>query len=307
MRTAAVLLLAIALDLALGDPPNRWHPVAWMGAALERGRRALAVGSPRRLMLAGAVLALVAVTGAAVAGAGVARLAGALGAAGIVLEAVALSTMLSLRGLARAAREVAEPLARGDVVAARAAVGWSLVSRPTATLDRGQVASAAVESVAENLTDAFVAPVLYYLVLGLPGAAVHRVVNTADAMLGYRVGSLEWFGKASARLDDALNVVPARLAALCLVMAAALAGAAPRDAWRVMWRDASRTASPNAGWTMAAMAGALGVRLEKLGAYRLGDGAAPDVDDVGRGVRIMAIAAGICALACSSVAIYFER
>lgn len=307
VRTAVVLLLAVALDLTLGDPPNRWHPVAWMGAALERGRRVLCAGSPRRLLVAGAVLAVGAATAAAVAGVALARLAGVLGAAGVVLEAAALSTMLSLRGLARAAGTVAEPLARGDVVAARAAVGLHLVSRPTATLDREQVASAAVESVAENLTDAFVAPVLYYLVLGLPGVAVHRMANTADAMLGYREGSLEWFGKASARLDDLLNVVPARLAGLCLVMAAGLGDGTARAAWRVMWRDARRTASPNAGWTMAAMAGALGARLEKVGAYRLGDGAPPAVADVHRSVRIVTLAAGIATLAGVAVALYCDR
>jgi len=307
MRGAIVLVLAIALDVVLGDPPNRMHPVAWIGAALARGRRALCAGGPGRLLLAGATLTLLCATAAAVVAAGLVVAAGQLGAAGVLVEALALGTMLSPGGLARAARRVAAPLGRGEVAAARAAVALHLVSRPTATLEPGQVASAAVESVAENLTDAFVAPAMFYLALGLPGAVAYRVVNTADAMIGYREGCLEWFGKAAARLDDVLNFVPARIAAVCLVAAAGLGGAAPGGAWRVMRRDAARTASPNAGWTMAAMAGALGVQLEKPGAYRLGDGARPAVGDIERSVRLMAIAAAICTLAVGLAGICFGK
>ena len=306
MRTAAILILAVAIDLALGDPPGRLHPVAWIGTALDRGRRALGAGAPARLLARGAALTLLCATAGAVVAAGVAASARRLDTAGIVVEAVALSLLLSLRGLARAAGSVAAPLARDDLAAARAAVGRHLVSRPTATLAAGPVASAAVESVAENLTDAFVAPLLFYVTFGLPGAAVHRVINTADAMLGYREGDLEWFGKAAARLDDVLNYVPARLAAVCLVVASALGGAAAVRAWRVMRRDAGLTASPNAGWTMAAMAGALGVRLEKAGAYRLGDGPWPGVRDIHRSVRLMLGAAGCCTVCLAAVALYFS-
>ena len=307
MRSAIVLVLAIVLDVVLGDPPSRMHPVAWIGAALARGRRALCAGGPGRLLFAGAALTLLCATAAALVAAGVVAAAGHLGAAGVLTEALALSTLLSLEGLARAARKVAAPLARGEIAAARAAVGLHLVSRPTATLEPGQVASAAVESVAENLTDAFVAPAMFYLALGLPGVAVYRVVNTADAMIGYREGCLECFGKAAARLDDVLNFVPARVAAVCLVAAAGLGGAAPGRAWRVMRRDAARTASPNAGWTMAAMAGALGVQLEKPGAYRLGDGAWPEVSAIERSVRLVSIAAALCTLALALAAISFAR
>jgi adenosylcobinamide-phosphate synthase len=188
---------------------------------------------------------------------------------------------------------VAAPLAAGDLDAARAAVGLHLVSRPTATLAPEEVASAGVESVAENLTDTFVAPVCLYLVFGLPGAAAYRAVNTADAMIGYREGAFEWFGKVAARLDDALNFVPARAAALGLVGGAVLAREDARGAWRVLRRDGALTASPNAGRTMAAMAGALGLTLAKRGAYRLGDGRPPGASDVARAVRVFAWAAGL--------------
>ena len=142
----------------------------------------------------------------------------------MLLEALALTCLLSLRGLVGAAREVAAELGRGDLVAARRAVGYHLVSRPTADLDGGHVASATIESVAENLTDSLVAPALCFLVGGLAGAAVYRVVNTADAMFGYRLGPLEYFGKTAARLDDLLNLIPARLAGLAIVAGAGLAG-----------------------------------------------------------------------------------
>src|SRR5262249_43136673 len=196
-----VLLIALAIDLALGDPPNRYHPVAWLGRLLAAGQRWLCRGSPVRLLVSGAALAL-GVTGlAGWAGAYVSELAARLGYAGLVLEALALTCLLSVRGLVDAAREVARYLGGGDLAAARRAVGYHLVSRPTAELDKGHVASATIESVAENLTDSVVAPAFFFLVGGLAAAAMYRVVNTADAMFGYRLGPLEYFGKVAARLD----------------------------------------------------------------------------------------------------------
>jgi len=224
---------------------------------------------------------------AGVGGALVSALADRLGLAGLVLQGFALSCLLSLRGLVSAAREVASELGRGDLAGARRAVGYHLVSRPTAELDAGQVASATVESVAENLTDSLVAPALFFLAGGLAGAAVYRAVNTADAMLGYRNGSLEYFGKIAARLDDIFNLIPARLAALSVVAGALLTGESARGALARLLSDRRRTASPNAGWTMAAMAGALGELLEKPGAYRLGAGELPVVGDVDRSLRVL--------------------
>jgi adenosylcobinamide-phosphate synthase len=155
-----------------------------------------------------------------------------------------------------------------------------------------------VESVAENLTDSVLAPACFYLAFGLPGAAVYRVINTADAMIGYRDGVLEHFGKVAARLDDLLNLVPARLAALVLVTAALTPGFDARAAWSVLRRDRRRTASPNAGWTMSAMAGALGVTLEKRETYRLGDGPLPARGHIPRAVDLFtrATALGVALL-----------
>ena len=291
--SAVVLAAALALDLAFGDPPNRWHPVAWLGTLIAAARRRLAHGGPLRLLLAGGAVTVGVAGVAAVAGVVVVRVAGSLGIAGIALEAVVLSCCLSVRGLRRAAAGIATAVDRGDLAKARTLVGFHLVSRPTGDLAPGEVVAATVESVAENLTDSIVAPALMYLVFGLPGAALYRAVNTADAMIGYREGVLAHFGKIAARADDVLNLVPARVAALGVVAAAALTRAAPARAWTILWRDHARTASPNAGWTMAAMAGALRVRLVKRGAYVLGDGPLPVARDVHRSLVIMATAAAI--------------
>jgi adenosylcobinamide-phosphate synthase len=212
---------------------------------------------------------------------------------GIVAQAWLLKCSLSLRGLLGAAGVVEAHLDAGDLAAARAAVGHHLVSRPVGDLDAGEVAAAAVESVAENLTDSLAAPLLYYAVGGLPAAWVYRAINTADAMIGYRTGDLEYLGKVAARLDDVLSYAPARFAAAAIAAGAAAAGRPVRRAWWVMRRDGALTASPNAGRTMAAMAGALGVRLEKRGHYRLGDGYPPSVADMAAARHIAAAAAAL--------------
>jgi adenosylcobinamide-phosphate synthase len=289
----AVLAAAVALDLVVGDPPNRWHPVAWLGTLIAMARRRLGSGSPVWLLVSGAMLTVGVAGLAALAGTLVARAATELGVAGLLLEAATLSCCLSLRGLWRAAADVAAHLDAGDIDRARAALSWHLVSRPTAELREGEIAAAAVESVAENLTDSIVAPTLMYLVFGLPGAALYRAVNTADAMLGYREGALEHFGKLAARADDLLNLIPARVAALSIVVAAALVRAAPTRALAILWRDRAKTSSPNAGWTMAAMAGALRVRLAKRDAYVLGDGPLPTAWHIRRSLTVMAVAAAV--------------
>jgi adenosylcobinamide-phosphate synthase len=291
------LLLALALDLALGDPPNRWHPVAWVGRALDMGRRGLSGGPPRLLLVGG--VALVASL-AAVAAAVVLALERALSdwpLAALVVDAALLKGALSVRGLFSAVSSVERALEAGRLEAARAALGRDLVSRPVASLDSGQVASGAIESLAENLTDSLVAPAVFFVLGGVPAAWAYRVVNTADAMLGYHDGELEYLGKAAARLDDALNWVPARLTAASLVAGAALAGGSGRGAWRTLRRDGGTTASPNAGRTMAAMAGGIRVRLVKPGLYALGDGALPDPRAIGLARRVAAVGAALATAA----------
>ena len=297
------MALAVGLDLLIGEPPSAGHPVAWLGRALGT----LEARLPRRTIGDGAA-ALLAVTGAAVALATVvSRVARRLGRLGCLVEALALKPAFALRRLATAAGEVERALGGGDLVDARRLVGRHLVSRATANLDPALVTSAAVESVAENLADSVVAPLLAYAAGGLGGAWAYRVVNTADAMWGYRGGRYEWFGKPAARLDDLANLVPSRAAAVAIAAGASAVGEDGRGAWRVARRDHGRTASPNAGWPMAAMTGALGVGLEKPGHYRLGDGALPaSAQAIGRAIRVFTAAAAIAAMAAGALAALVE-
>jgi adenosylcobinamide-phosphate synthase len=284
-----VLLMAAALDAALGEPPPYLHPVVWLGrlaAALER----LAPRHGRGRQLAwGAITALLLPATAALAGALAARGYRALGKAGWVAEATLLKGAFAVRALLVAGEAVRRALVANDGEAARAALR-ALVSRDTRGLTAGLMAAAAIESLAENTTDSFVAPWLAYLCFGLPGAWAYRAINTLDSMIGYR-GRYEYLGKAAARLDDAANWLPARLSAVILAAAAPAGRGSARRALGTAMRQHRRTASLNAGWTMAAMAGALGVRLEKRGAYVLGDGPEPRPEDIRRAQWVVAATA----------------
>jgi adenosylcobinamide-phosphate synthase len=267
------LLFALVADQLLGEPPNALHPVVVMGRLLAFGERRAPDNGAARLLWGACWLA---------GGAGLwATLTAALPRSPLV-QGLAASTLLAYRALDRAAGEVQLALAHGDLDEARRLLGWHLVSRPTADLCADEVAAAAIESLAENLSDSVVAPLLAGLLGGPPAIAVYRFVNTADAMWGYHDQRFEYLGKAAARLDDLLNRVPARLTAVLIALAAQLVNKRGWAAWRVCRRDHGCTASPNAGWPMAAMAGALDTRLTKRGSYTLGDGRrTPDAAMIG--------------------------
>ena len=257
----AILLLAFLLDIGLGDPPWLYrrlpHPVALLGRAIEWGEvrwNRGSAGFQRGLLFMATVVALSGALGWIVE-----RICTAL-PGGWILEVVLASTLIAFRGLHDHVRAVAEALDQ-DLAEARAAVAH-IVGRDPARLDAPGVARAAVESLAENFSDGVVAPLFWFALLGLPGLCAYKAINTLDSMIGQRTPRFEHFGKAAARLDDGVNWVPARLAGLLLVVAAAvLPGARAREAWRAVRRDADRHRSPNAGWQEAALAGALGFRL----------------------------------------------
>ena len=295
-----VLALALATDLAFGELPARVHPVVWIGkttAGLER--LAPTSGSGRQLA---AGLLIAAGVPSAFALASVALL-GAVGSRPLLAVAVAtllVKSSFALRALGRAATAVRAPLAAGDVGRARAALA-SLCSRNAGALDEAQLVAATVESVAENTSDSFVAPLFYYVLFGVAGAVFYRAVNTLDAMIGYR-GRYEFLGKAAARLDDLLNLVPARLTAGLLIVAGSLDGRDTASAWRILRRDGRSTESPNAGRPMAVMAGLLRVQLEKIDHYRLGDPIEPlapvKIDEAWQIVRLAAaLTAALAAIA----------
>jgi adenosylcobinamide-phosphate synthase len=274
----ATLLLAFLLDAAWGDPAWLYrrlpHPVALLGRVIEWGEARWnrpRLGDGARF-LRGLIFALATATLAGGLGWIVERICAAF-PGGWIVEALLASTLIAFRGLHDHVRAVAEALDRG-LHEARAAVAH-IVGRDPAHLDAPGVARAAAESLAENFSDGVVAPVFWFALFGLPGLSAYKAVNTLDSMIGQRSPRYEHFGKAAARLDDALNWVPARLAGLLLVAAAALLpGASARAAWQALWRDAPKHRSPNAGWQEAALAGALGFRL--AGPRRYPDGPVDD-------------------------------
>jgi adenosylcobinamide-phosphate synthase len=282
----ATLLIALLIDGVLGDPPNPLHPVAWMGGFIAGiWRIHPAVGANRAAQfIFGTVLVL---TGLAVFCLPWIFLLGFSLPLFWVWSAPALKAAFAMRSLLKAAGEVASALQTGDMQAARTLVHRHLVSRDTTDLSPSLVVAAAVESVAENITDGLTAPLLYFGLFGLPGAWAYRFANTCDSMLGYRDEHREWGGKFAARLDDLLNWIPARVTGLLIMFSARMVGENASNAWSVMLNQHNRTASPNAGWSIAAMAGALSVTLEKVGHYRLEGGTtALDEGVLRRAVRL---------------------
>ncbi len=300
----ATLWLALAIDGFWGEPPARLHPVVWMGRYLGWvGRRtappAAAVDTRRFGPFVAGTLAWCA---------GIAMVL----LAALTVEAIArrLPSWLAWAVLGAALKPMlAWRMLRDEVLAVEDALGVSLeagrarlarlVSRDVSALNAAQVRESAIESLAENLNDSVVAPVFWFVLAGLPGAAIYRFANTADAMWGYRGerGGQDWTwaGKFAARADDVLSWVPARITALLLAVAA--------RRWPTgLWREAGRTPSPNSGWPMAAMALLLGVRLGKPGTYVLNaPGRVPESADLRHAVWWSAASVVLLAAAASVV------
>lgn len=297
MRGSAVA--ALAIDLLAGEPPIAVHPTVAMGRWIGHARASRRSELPRDSFADGVRAVLVGAASSA-AGAAIvdASLARVRRGPRIVARGAALKPALSLRALVAAAGEVQRALEAGHLTRARRLLSTHLVSRDTRALTASHVAAAAIESVAENFNDSVVGPLMAFRVGGLAAAYAFRFVNTADAMLGYHTPELEWFGKFAARLDDGLAYVPARVSAVLIAVAASLTGDSSGGALRAILSDADRTESPNAGWPMSAMAGALGVRLEKVGHYLLNRrGRSPGARDIARARRIVLVASGLAAIA----------
>ena len=296
---AAGLALGAGLDALLGDP-RRGHPVALFGALAGRAERLL--WADRRA--AGAVLTTGAVTAAALAGLAVQRAAARRGpAAATAATALAAWTVLGGTSLARAALGVGTALEAGDLAAARAGLPV-LCGRDPDGLDAAGLARATVESVAENTSDAVVAPLLWGAALGLPGLLGYRAVNTLDAMIGHHSPRYERFGWAAARLDDAANLIPARVTAGAAALLAPAVGGSPGRALRTLRRDGRKHPSPNAGRVEAAFAGALAIRLGGTNVYQgtvqprglLGDGGPPGAPDITRAVRLSRLVGAVAVI-----------
>jgi adenosylcobinamide-phosphate synthase len=301
------LLLGMAADGVLGDP-RRGHPVAAFGHLAQRVERSLY----RDRKASGLAYTAVVAGGAVLVGAGIER----WGRRGPALQTAttALATWIVLGGasLAREGTAIGRELDEGDLTAARERLP-NLCGRDPARLDQFGLSRAAVESVAENTSDAVVAPLVWGAIAGVPGLLGYRAVNTLDAMIGNRSERYREFGWAAARLDDVANLVPARLAAALTTVCAPVVGGSAGGAWRVWRRDASAHPSPNAGQVEAAFAGALEIRLGGRIRYAhgvedrpvLGDGRMPDAGHVTRAVelsRLVGAVAGVLAAIVAALA-----
>lgn len=305
-----LLFLALLLDAVVGD--LRWlfravpHPIVLIGRLIgflddklnraERGEAAL--------LIRGSIVTVLVTGLAAAAGYLLAQVARSF-PYGEALELFFVIVLLAQRSLYDHGRAVSVALKRDGIEAGRVAVSH-IVGRDTASLDSHGVARGAIESLAENFADGVVAPAFWYLILGLPGLFAYKAVNTLDSMIGYRSERYRQFGMVAARLDDAVNLIPARLAAIFLVFASAVTPTArPARAARIVWRDAGKHDSPNAGWPEAAMAGALDLALggprRYLGGVEksewIGDGEArATVRDIDRALLLYGLACVIHAL-----------
>jgi adenosylcobinamide-phosphate synthase len=294
LMVALAMLIALLIDAALGEPPAALHPVVWMGRFLNRWGRGLPDRTAARAFFGGAT--------AWIAGAALFACGAWAVSRGVMWVVGELSPWPRLGVTALLCGVLLKPLLawrllRTEVLAVESALGESLeagrarvahlASRDTRGLTASQVRETAIESLAENLNDSVIAPLFWFAVAGLGGAALYRFANTADAMWGYR-GRWEWAGKWAARADDVLSWIPARLTAVALL---------PPRHWLALRQEARRTTSPNGGWPMGAMALRLGVQLGKPGVYSLNPHGRPAaVSDSARAARVATAAIALLLL-----------
>ncbi len=306
---AVGLLLGVAADAVFGDP-HRHHPVAAFGRLAAKTERACYAEHK----LAGLIHTGALVGGAATVGALLER--AGHGRAAVQAAGTALATWMVLGGtsLAEEGAAMARALDAGDLADARVRLPH-LCGRDPKSLDLAGLARASVESIAENTSDAVVAPLVWGAVASAPGLLAYRAVNTLDAMVGYRSPRYRHFGWAAARLDDLVNLVPSRASAGLTTLCAPLVGGSARGAWQVWRRDATAHPSPNAGQVEAAFAGALEVRLGGRTVYShgveqrpvLGHGRAPDAGDLTRGIELSRMIGLVAAALCAALAAVAQR
>jgi len=265
----AALACGVGSDWLFGDPPNRYHPVAWLGRLVGYFIPHLKGGAEKAKGIVFAILLI-----AAVAVAVHFIIFASMYLAGVIALAVASAIMLKIaiavRGMERHTKAIMSYLESGDIAGARQNLSM-IVRRKTDDLDEKHILSATIECVSESTVDGITAPIFYYSIFGPAGAFAYRTINTLDSMVGYKDEYFKDIGWMSARLDTAANYVPARITAFLMVASARMLGADWKNSLSMLQRDHGKTFSPNAGYPMATMAGALRVRLEKIGHYALGD------------------------------------
>jgi len=269
--------IAIFIDLLFGDPRNKYHPTAWMGRLIAI-LTPIAKNQNSTIEKAGGILiititSIIIISLLLILDVGISMISFDFVSIilSIIIGGLLLKTTIAIRGLEKHANNVLESLDQDNLVKARTNLSM-IVKRNTKNLDKNHVISGVLESISENTVDGITGPLFYFSIFGLPGAFVYRVINTADSMIGYKTELFKNIGWFAATCDTILNYVPSRLTGLVMIISAAVLQNNWRESYKIMIRDGKKTESPNAGYPMAALAGALETKFEKINHYKLGDG-----------------------------------
>jgi adenosylcobinamide-phosphate synthase len=296
--SVCIFALAFVIDLVFGEYPDRIHPTIGIGKLIIFFKRKSKNPNPKREKINGVLMALAIMLIFALPTLvllfWLRTLPFPLGEVlYIVAGALLFKATFAISGMGQYTKPIAAALKQNDLAGARKWLPY-IVRRDPNSLNERQIISAAVESIAESTTDGITAPFFFYALFGVPGAFAYRVINTLDSMVGYKNVENRNIGWFSAKLDTYTNYLPARITAYLMVAAAFLSGADWRESWRILQRDKHKTASPNAGFTISAMAGALNIQLEKQGYYSLGDDHGHiSGDDIYKALRIMTLSAAL--------------
>jgi len=272
-----VIGIAIILDFVFGDPKNKYHPTAWIGILIAKLVPVVKNKNPTMEKLGGIIIVVIAssITILFVLsfeyGASLITIEYVSIIVSVVIGGLLLKTTIAIRGMENHAKAVLSSLNSKNLEMARTNLSM-IVKRNTKNLDKNHILSGVLESISENTVDGITGPLFYYALFGLSGAFVYRVINTADSMIGYKTDIFKNVGWFAASCDTVLNYIPSRLTGLIMIVSAAILQNNWKESYRIMIRDGKKTESPNAGYTMAALAGALETKFEKINHYNLGNG-----------------------------------
>ncbi len=277
VESIVLVFFALALDLIIGDPKNKFHPTVWIGSLIAK-LTPYAKSSSKNLEKLGGTFIILISSGIVLSlmilldiGIDLITLDYLSIIISVIVGGILLKTTIAIKGMEKHALAVSKSIEQDDIFSARDNLSM-IVKRNTKNLDKNHVISGVLESISENTVDGITGPLFYFAIFGLPGAFVYRVINTADSMIGYKTNifkNIGWFG---ANCDKILNYIPSRLTGFLIIISAMILGHDWKKSYKIMIRDGNKTESPNAGYPMAATAGALGVKFEKIDHYSLGDG-----------------------------------